>query len=59
MCYALVVEPNETKLDPKNMPNINNLLSICARLVVVNKESAIIRLMHYTTQDYFKRIQDL
>jgi hypothetical protein len=33
-------------------------VSVCAGLVVIDEGSAIIRLVHYTTQEYFKRIID-
>ncbi|KAF2809675.1 uncharacterized protein BDZ99DRAFT_33975 [Mytilinidion resinicola] len=58
MCCALAVEPDETKLDPENIPDVEDLLSVCAGLVVVDQESAVIRLVHYTTQEYFERIRD-
>ncbi|KAL1602368.1 hypothetical protein SLS60_005784 [Paraconiothyrium brasiliense] len=56
--YALAVERDTAELDPENMPDIEDLLSVCAGLVVVDQESAIVRLVHYTTQDYFERIRD-
>src|SRR5436305_14863573 len=31
------------------------MVSVCAGLVIVDKESDIIRLVHYTTQEYFER----
>lgn len=34
------------------------MVSICAGLVAVDEESGIIRLVHYTTQEYLKRIQE-
>jgi ankyrin repeat protein len=33
-------------------------VSVCAGLVVVDQESAVIRLVHYTTQEYFERTGD-
>ena len=33
-------------------------MSVCAGLVIVDPESAIINLMHYTTQEFFERIKD-
>jgi hypothetical protein len=30
---------------------------VCAGLVAVDKESSIIRLVHYTTQEYFERVR--
>ncbi|EOA81085.1 uncharacterized protein SETTUDRAFT_44889 [Exserohilum turcica Et28A] len=58
ICSALAVELNEVELDPENIPDVEDLLSVCAGLVVVDQESAVIRLVHYTTQEYFERIRD-
>jgi ankyrin repeat protein len=33
------------------------IVSLCAGLVAIDEESNIIRLVHYTTQDYFERTQ--
>lgn len=56
LCCALAVEPGEAELDPDNIPDVNEIVSVCAGLVVVDQESAIVRLVHYTTQEYFERI---
>ncbi|XTI94186.1 hypothetical protein V2W45_1217397, partial [Cenococcum geophilum] len=58
ICCALAVEPEEAELDPENIPDVDDLVSVCAGLVVVDQESAVIRLVHYTTQEYFERIRD-
>ena len=58
ICCALAVEPDKAELDPENIPDVEDLLSVCAGLVVVDQESAVIRLVHYTTQEYFERIRD-
>ncbi|CAI6225932.1 unnamed protein product [Periconia digitata] len=58
LCCALAVEPNESELDPEHTPDIEDIVSVCAGLVVIDPESAIIRLVHYTTQEYFERIGD-
>ncbi|KIN08971.1 hypothetical protein OIDMADRAFT_70903, partial [Oidiodendron maius Zn] len=55
--YALAVEPGESKLDEDNIPDEELLTSLCAGLVIVDKESSIIRLVHYTTQEYFNSIR--
>jgi ankyrin repeat protein len=52
------VEPEETEIDPDNIPDSDDIVSVCAGLVVVDHESAIIRLVHYTTQEYFERTGD-
>lgn len=54
---ALAVEPGEAELDPENIPDIEDLLLVCAGLVV-DQESNVIRLVYYTTQEYFARIKD-
>ncbi|KAF2200242.1 ankyrin, partial [Delitschia confertaspora ATCC 74209] len=57
ICCALAVEPEEEELDRENIPDIEDLVSVCAGLVVVDQESAIVRLVHYTTQEYFERMR--
>ncbi|RAQ99167.1 ankyrin repeat domain-containing protein [Stemphylium lycopersici] len=49
ICCALAVEPDEAELNLENIPDVEDLLSVCAGLVVVDQESAVIRLVHYTT----------
>ncbi|OCK92309.1 ankyrin, partial [Cenococcum geophilum 1.58] len=58
ICCALAVEPEEEELDLENVPDVEDLVSVCAGLVVVDEGSAIIRLVHYTTQEYFERIRN-
>ncbi len=36
---------------------MEDITSVCAGLVTVDEESSIIRLVHYTTQEYFERIR--
>jgi hypothetical protein len=55
--YALGVEVGESKLDIENLPQAEDILSVCTGLVTVDEESGIIRLVHYTAQEYFKRTQ--
>ena len=54
--YALAVEVGEPELDEENLPEIEDMVSVCAGLVTVD-EGDIIRLAHYTMQDYFERTQ--
>ncbi|KAF2867352.1 ankyrin repeat-containing domain protein [Massariosphaeria phaeospora] len=58
ICCALAVELHDTELDSENIPDVEDLVSVCAGLVVIDPESAIIRLVHYTAQEYFERISD-
>lgn len=54
---ALAVEHGETRLDEENFPDAEDMVSVCAGLVTVDRESNVIRLVHYTTQEYFQRTQ--
>lgn len=56
--HALAVEVGEPKLDKENLPQIEDMVSVCTGLVTVDEESGIIRLVHYTTQEYFKRTRE-
>jgi len=44
-------------LDEENLPEIEDMVSVCAGLVIIDEESEIIRLVHYITQEYFERTQ--
>ena len=58
LCHALAVEINECELDEQNLPEIGDIISLCAGLLTIDGESNIVRLIHYTTQEYFLRTQD-
>jgi hypothetical protein len=53
--HALGVEIGESELDEENLPEVEDIISVCAGLVTVDEKSNIIRLVHYTTQEYFER----
>jgi ankyrin repeat protein len=55
---ALAVEVGDQELDEENLPQVRDMVSVCAGLVTIDDESNVIRLVHYTTQEYFKRRQD-
>ncbi|KAF7360542.1 hypothetical protein MVEN_00785300 [Mycena venus] len=55
---ALAIEPKTNDLDPDNVLDIGDILSVCAGLVVINEEDHLVRLIHYTAQDYLDRIRD-
>jgi hypothetical protein len=58
VCHALSVEHGKDELDCDNIPDIDDVITVCAGLVTVDVESNIVRLVHYTTQEYFDRIRD-
>ncbi|KAL2671363.1 hypothetical protein Neosp_013948 [[Neocosmospora] mangrovei] len=55
--HALAVEPDTAQFDEENLPDIQGMVSACCGLVTIENESSIIRLVHYTTQEYFERTQ--
>ena len=55
---ALAVTPGDSTFDEDAMTPESTLVSVCAGLVAVDPQSRIIRLVHYTTQEFFERIRD-
>ena len=53
--HALAIDAGDSKLDEDNLERIERMVSVCAGLVTVDEESGIVRLVHYTTQEYFDR----
>jgi hypothetical protein len=51
---ALGLEPDSTDIQNDDLIHVELLLSSCAGLVILNHEDGIIRLVHYTTQDYLE-----
>lgn len=52
--HALAIEPGERDLDENNLCDIEDILSFCAGLVVVEEGTELVRFVHFTTQEYFK-----
>jgi ankyrin repeat protein len=52
---AIAVEIGKSKLDKDNIPTIDHMIQACAPLIVVDRESNIVRLVHYTRQEYFEQ----
>jgi hypothetical protein len=57
LCLALAIEPGDKALNHDSVYDVEDIISVCAGLVTVDEESNIIRLVHYTTQEYFERIR--
>jgi hypothetical protein len=47
--HALAIEVGNSELDKENLPQIEDMVSVCAGLVTINKQSRIIRLVYYIT----------
>jgi len=50
------LEPEIEDIDADDLIDVELLLSSCLGLVVLNEEDGIVRLVHYTTQDYLEKI---
>ncbi len=54
---ALAINPGDLSFDEDAIIHEESLLSVCAGLVVIDKETDIIHFVHYTTQEYFSRVR--
>ncbi len=52
---ALAVEDESSELDEDNLPDMSEIIAVCAGLVIIDEKSDVIRLVHYTAHDYFER----
>ena len=55
LCHALAIEMEATDLDLENVPPQDTVLGSCLGLVVVDKETSTVRLIHYTVQEYLSQ----
>jgi hypothetical protein len=55
--HALAVTSDDTELDEDALTDVELLISVCAGIVTIDQESNVIRLVHYTTQEYFARVR--
>ncbi|KAB8225326.1 hypothetical protein BDV33DRAFT_231663 [Aspergillus novoparasiticus] len=53
--HALAVEIGENYLDQDNLPEIEDMVSVCAGLITADARSGIVRLVHHTAQRYFEQ----
>lgn len=58
LLHALAVEEDDEKFDVENAPVSAQVVSVCAGLVTIDQESSIVRLIHYTTQEYLEKVRD-
>ena len=55
MRYALAIEDETSEIDEENLPNMSEAIAVFAGLVVIDEKSDVVRLVHYTAQDFFER----
>ena len=54
---ALAINPGDHNFNEDAIIHEESLLSVCAGLVIIDKETSIIHFVHYTTQEYFFRVR--
>ncbi|KIX03194.1 uncharacterized protein Z518_06746 [Rhinocladiella mackenziei CBS 650.93] len=57
--HGLAVMPNDSELDEENIHRVDTIIAVCHGLVMVDKESRVTRLVHYTTQEYFEKHRNM
>ncbi|KAK6525239.1 hypothetical protein TWF694_005385 [Orbilia ellipsospora] len=53
--HALAIRTGDKSTASKNLPNVAEVISLCAGLVTFNQESKIVQLVHYTIQQYLTK----
>jgi ankyrin repeat protein len=53
--HALATEPDDRKIDKEAILDASLMLSVCAGIMTIDRESSVIRLVHYTADEYFQR----
>ncbi|EPE36656.1 Ankyrin repeat-containing protein [Glarea lozoyensis ATCC 20868] len=54
LLHALAAEADETDLDEAAFPDIEILLSVCAGLIMIDENTGIVGLVHFTLQEYLE-----
>ena len=54
LCHALAVKIGLPNLNSDNVPSIGTVLACCQGLVAVDKEASVVRLIHFTLQEYLR-----
>lgn len=53
--HAIATKLDKSTLDQGDIPDMDDMVSVCSGLIVIDEQSGGIRLVHYTTQEYFER----
>ena len=56
--HAISIEPEDDDVDEEAMLEREDVLSVCAGLLIMDQQSQTVRLIHYTAHDYFERFRD-
>lgn len=55
---AVAIDPEETDYDAEAIPAIDLILDVCSGLLIMDAEASVVRLVHYTAQDYFNTLAE-
>ncbi|KAJ5622285.1 hypothetical protein N7528_005517 [Penicillium herquei] len=55
---AVAIQHGASRFDDGDMPDVEDMVSVCLGLVTIDEQSNIVRLVHYTTQEYFARARE-
>lgn len=53
----MAIEPGDGELDEDLVMDGSNITAFCAGLVVVDRRTNVVNLVHYTTESYFKNVR--
>jgi len=56
---TLAVEPCSMDFNASNIPSISTLVGCCHGLIIVDKETSTVRLIHFTLQEYLSGHPDI
>jgi ankyrin repeat protein len=57
LLHALAIEPGKPELDQMGIPKEIDVESLCAGLIVVDRNSKLVHFVHFTAQRYFETIR--
>ncbi|KAJ6630946.1 ankyrin repeat-containing domain protein [Mycena sp. CBHHK59/15] len=55
--HAIAVTRDMTDMDDEAILSVDDILHVCAGLVMIESQSGFVKLVHYTTQEYFDSIR--
>ena len=55
---ALAIKPGDKAVNPKYKPSQKLMVACCLGLATIDEESSVIRLVHYSVQEYFREHQN-
>ncbi|KAK6984966.1 hypothetical protein R3P38DRAFT_3450977, partial [Favolaschia claudopus] len=57
LCEAIAIEPATTILNKDKITRIQNIIHLCTGLIILDEQSSLVRLVHFTAQDYLDKVQ--